>query len=446
MSGEPSSNLKILDGLLRHHPELIALRSEPGVGPQVASAAPGLARLLIGDGAPGRHPLVRILQETAQQELSILAGLCRGHVLRTLTTTVSIVLYLAQLFRQRGDEDEQDGEDEGEGSGSVEDAADALDGSSMVQQAFDKVAEQSKVLDELNQLLPGMGWGFGRGHLERALLSDMERFVELLHRADALKRIADELGRLEKTARSARRKGRRGREEVVGVRLGGSLSEVLPAELALLGDRPTEALFYQRYVERRLLSLEYQGALNDDPDRREGNGPVIACVDTSGSMAGVPEIIAKALILSVMRRVLPRGRRVRLMLFGGPGEFEDRDIGRGPGAMRHFLDFLAMRFHAGTDFDGPLERALDLLAEERYERADVLLITDGYAQASRDVVRRVMNLRKQLGFSVVSVVIGGSPRGVAPFSDRVWTLPATEAGLQRLNISEWSGHFESDGD
>ena len=104
-------------------------------------------------------------------------------------------------------------------------------------------------------------------------------------------------------------------------------------------------------------------------------------------MAGMPEVIAKALVLAVMRRVLPKGRRVRLMLFGGPGDFQDRDIGRGPGAMKHFLDFLSMRFHAGTDFDGPLERALDLLDEERYERADVLLVTDGYARASPAVIQ-----------------------------------------------------------
>ena len=107
--------------------------------------------------------------------------------------------------------------------------------------------------------------------------------------------------------------------------------------------------------------------------------------------------------------------------------------------MRHFLDFLAMRFDAGTDFDGPLERALDLLAEERYERADVLLVTDGYARASHAVVRRVHALRRELGFEVVSVVIGGDRRGVADFSDRVWTVPAADGALENLNLEEWDG-------
>ena len=220
--------------------------------------------------------------------------------------------------------------------------------------------------------------------------------------------------------------------------MGGGLAEVLPTELALLSAPATEDLFYQRYVDHRLLSLEFDGAMHGE-GRQGGEGPVIACIDTSGSMSGTPEVIAKALVLAVMRRVLPKGRRVRLMLFGGPGDFQDRDIGRGPAAMQHFLDFLAMRFDAGTDFDGPLERALDLLDEERYERADVLLVTDGYARASHAVVERVRALRRELGFEVVSVVIGGDRRGVAGFSDRVWTIPASEGALGSIDLTEWDG-------
>jgi len=431
-------DLSILEQLLEHHPELIALRAERGTGRRVAGAADDLGRLLIGATDAPAHPLVAALTEGAPDEVAILVGLCRGNLMRTMTTTVSILVFLAEFLKRREEEAEEEDGDGDSGDGE----AGELDGAEMVQQAFDAVAKQGQMLDDLNQLLPDMGWGFGKGHLESALLQDMARFTELLQRSAALRRIADELGRLERTQRKRPKPPRGGRDEVVGVRSGGTLSEVLPTELALLGSRDTEDLFYQRYVDQRLLSLEYKGAQADVDERRGGEGPVIACVDTSGSMSGVPEVIAKALILSVMRRVLPKGRRVRLMLFGGPGEFEDRDIGRGPGAMRHFLDFLAMRFSAGTDFDGPLERALDLLDEARYEQADILVVTDGYASAGHAVVQRVHALREALGFSVVSVVIGGSPRGVAPFSDRVWTLPADPGALDNLNLSEWDQTFE----
>ena len=419
-------NLHILDQLLLHHPELIALRSGGGVGRSVVTAAPSLARVLLGVTEESGHPLVDALLKNAAAELAILSGLCRDHLLRTLTTTVTIIVYLARIL----DQPDEDAAGEGGEGGEAQ-----IDGQAMVEQAFDQVAAQGEVLDELNQLLPDVGWGFGRGHLENALLQDMARFAELMKRSDALKRIAEELGRLEQRQRSRPSPPRGGRESVVGVRMGGGLAEVLPTELALLSAAASEDLFYQRYVDHRLLSLEFEGSLAEE-GRVGGEGPVIACVDTSGSMSGMPEVIAKALVLAVMRRVLPKGRRVRLMLFGGPGDFQDRDIGRGPAAMQHFLDFLTMSFHAGTDFDGPLERALDLLAEERYERADVLLVTDGYARTSAAIVQRVHALRRELGFEVVSVVIGGSAHDVRRFSDRVWRLSAEPGALESLRLEE----------
>lgn len=427
-----SSNLHILDQLLLHHPELVALRAGSGGGRSAATAAPDLARVLIGAAQESGHPLVDALLTGAAAELAILCGLCRDHLLRTVTATISIVTWLARIL-DRPEEEEGEGDGDGEPGGMSE-----SDRGGMLEDAFDQVGAQGEVLDELSQMLPDLGWGFGRGHLERALLSDMARFTELLKRSDALKRIAEELGRLEQSQRARPSPPRGGRDAVVGVRMGGGLAEVLPTELALLGSPSSEDLFYQRYVDHRLLSLEFDGAMNGE-GRQGGEGPVIACIDTSGSMSGMPEIIAKALVLAVMRRVLPKGRRVRLMLFGGPGDFQDRDIGRGPGAMQHFLDFLSMRFDAGTDFDGPLERALDLLAEERYERADVLLVTDGYARASHAVTERVRALRRELGFEVVSVVIGGSRSGVAGFSDRVWTIPASEGALGKIDLTEWDG-------
>lgn len=426
--------LHILDQLLMHHPELIALRSAGGMRRSVVSAASSLARVLIGASAHSAHPLVDALLRGAAAELDILCGLCRDNLLRTVTTTVTIIVYLAQIL----DRPEPEGEDGAASSDPMRGELAEADKTNLIEQAFDQVAAQGQVLDELNQLLPDVGWGFGRGHLESALLQDMERFAALLKRSDALRQIAEELGRLEQSQRRRPSPPRGGRDAVVGVRMGGGLAEVLPTELALLGTPASEDLFYQRYVDHRLLSLEFEGSLAAE-GRVGGEGPVIACIDTSGSMAGMPEIIAKALVLAVMRRVLPKGRRVRLMLFGGPGDFQDRDIGRGPGAMKHFLDFLTMRFHAGTDFDGPLERALDLLAEERYERADVLLVTDGYARAGAAVVSRVHALRRELGFEVVSVVIGGDRRGVAGFSDRVWSVPASAGALENLKLEEWDG-------
>lgn len=438
----------LIDELLDRHPELIAMEPQPPLR-FLLEAAPHLARFLGGVTDLHGHALVEALNRVAPSEMAMARGLCRHQLMRTVTTTASVLVLIAAMLRAEGDDAPpaaaQEGEEGGEGDEEGDEEGEAqpeegplggMDPSQLFQKAFEEVTAQSEAVDALNQLMPGLGWGVGRGHIEQVLLRDMALMAQLMSQAGQLKEIADELGRFERAAR--RRDPRRGgRSTVVGVRVGGELSDVLPGELAMLSDGATEDLFYQRYVERRLLTLELEGSL-EAPDHDGGRrGPVIACVDTSGSMAGRPELVAKALILAVLRRVLPQGRPVRLMLFGGPGDFVDMDIGRSPSAMRRLLEFLTMSFHSGTDFDGPLERAMEMLEEARYEQADVLVITDGYCEASPRIVRRVETLRQALGFEVASVVVGEHPRGVAAFSDRVWLVPRHGDAGEHLDISAW---------
>ena len=101
------TNLHMLDQLLLHHPELVALRSEGGVGRSVVTAAPSLARVLIGATEESGHPLVDALLKGAASELAILTGLCRGHLLRTLTTTVTIIVYLARVLENDEPDDSE---------------------------------------------------------------------------------------------------------------------------------------------------------------------------------------------------------------------------------------------------------------------------------------------------------------------------------------------------
>ena len=74
------------------------------------------------------------------------------------------------------------------------------------------------------------------------------------------------------------------------------------------GDEATEDLFYMRLLERRLVSLELTGGGDEGVAQGDRRGPVIACIDTSASMEGPPELAAKALVLAVCRKVIPRGR------------------------------------------------------------------------------------------------------------------------------------------
>lgn len=292
----------------------------------------------------------------------------------------------------------------------------------------------------LERLVPGVGWGAQPGMLSRVLLDGLGTWVKLLDVLPELAALADRLGRLEA---ASRREGLTdgGSEEVVGVTLGGDVSRALPGELALLADPDTEDLFYLRLLEQRLVSLQLAGAGLDGVAVPERRGPVLIALDTSGSMRGAPGIVARALVLAVARRVLPQGRVVHLLSFGGHGEATELRLRRGEGGIASLLTFLAQRFDGGTDFDTPLKRALELIEEDALARADVLIVTDGQAGAGEPIVRAVAAARASLGLRVYAAVVAGGPLdGVRPFCDEVWPVdprqPAAHALLETLEHAE----------
>ena len=140
-------------------------------------------------------------------------------------------------------------------------------------------------------------------------------------------------------------------------------------------------------------------------------------------------------MLTVCRQALPRGRAVHLLLFGGPGERTEIRVRRGKGGLEGLLAFLEMGFHGGTDFDGPLLRAVELLGERDLDRADFLVVTDGLGRAAPHVVEKVDRARAERGVRVWSVIIGRQDtRSVKAFSDEVWVLMGGEGLSLRLSI------------
>jgi len=206
-------------------------------------------------------------------------------------------------------------------------------------------------------------------------------------------------------------------EETSGVSLGGDLSRMLPAEALGLASRrgALKRLWHSRWAERRLMSYERVGWQEEDSRildeleyRPAGElGPIILCLDTSGSMAGTRETVAKAATLECLRAAHLQGRQCYLYAFSGPEEVRELELGAEPGAMAALLDFLASSFDGGTDVDRPLELSLQRLEENDWERADVLMVTDGEIPgAGRQIRKGLEEARVQLGLRVHALVVG----------------------------------------
>src|SRR5262249_30102207 len=110
----------------------------------------------------------------------------------------------------------------------------------------------------------------------------------------ALRRICELAGRYRRLAQSRQRqKAAHGLDDVVGVALGGDVGKLLPSELAKLALPELELDTLRRLVERQCLCREH---CSIEPVAK---GPVIICVDESGSMSGEKVHTAKALALAL---------------------------------------------------------------------------------------------------------------------------------------------------
>jgi len=306
-----------------------------------------------------------------------------------------------------------------------------------LQGALEQAVAAASACDEavlaLADLLPGLGWDLRTGNLHEVLALDLSALADLLRRLPALRRIVDELGRAETIERSLPRADAGGRESVVGARVGGELSDVLPCELALLSGPDTEDLFYQRFIEGRLVSLELTGTITETSKSQRRRGPAIACIDTSGSMGGAPEAVAKALVLVVARRMVRERRPLHVLLFGGPGEASGIEIRPGRVGIHGLLRFLQMSFSAGTDYDTPLLRAVELLRGETFQRADVVIVTDGLCRASARVTETVREAKRRAEARVLGVVIGSEMAGLEAFCDALWLVRPARGGEFELH-------------
>ncbi|MEI8266018.1 MAG: VWA domain-containing protein [Betaproteobacteria bacterium] len=208
--------------------------------------------------------------------------------------------------------------------------------------------------------------------------------------------------------------------ELTGIRFAADLACMLPAEAALLRHPLGRRLWRARHAEGRLLAHDSQavltdwrpdpsatarGGLREAPPEPRAHGPFILCLDTSGSMGGAPELIAKAVAIAALRAARASGRGCRLIAFGGPGELLERDLA-GPGGLQALLDLMGQGFDGGTDVQTPIERAVDLVHVQAWASADLLIVSDGEFGCVPSTLQRLDDARTTLGLAVHGILVG----------------------------------------
>lgn len=209
--------------------------------------------------------------------------------------------------------------------------------------------------------------------------------------------------------------------ETRGVHRSDRIARMLPAEAMLLGHPLLRLVWHARRAERTLLSYEDDDRMQElrlhrsrvtqpriglQPGRRPEMGPILLCVDTSASMQGGAEAVAKAVVLEAMRAAHDQHRPCHVFAFGGPGELLELELAVDSGGIGRLTSFLGQAFHGGTDICAPLDRAIAKLEDSRWQLADLLIASDGEFGATPATVARLNAVKRALGLRVQGVLIG----------------------------------------
>ncbi|WP_310567847.1 vWA domain-containing protein [Hydrogenophaga sp.] len=300
--------------------------------------------------------------------------------------------------------------------------------------------------EEALSLLKSLGdhahlhWDDLKGQLSRREWTEARRIGGLLERLPALAQFIDGVGRrqlaahqpLARTVRPETQAPERAAPQptddderhpeptaVDGVHRSRTLARMTGSESLNLTHPVLRRLWRARFAEAQLLTYDDRartprpnprprpdGAAARVHDAPLGLGPLIVCLDTSGSMQGAPENVAKACVLQALRSAHAGDRACQLLAFGGPGELLERPLTRTAAGLDALLDLMGQAFDGGTDVQTPIERAVEQVQQQGWQDADVLIVSDGEFGLTPATLAQLRQAKERLGLRVHGILIG----------------------------------------
>lgn len=324
----------------------------------------------------------------------------------------------------------------------------------------DELENLLELIRTLSRQLEALGLDLGilidlsQGQLSPQDIEQFKRWAQYLSNDAGMKALCDLLGKLRQIELSERieqintvhiqevwQPDPNSREEIIGVRLGRDLEHTLPSELALLADSDTSVLFDMKYIESRLMCFDMRGlqlvgeqnkcVKEQRTSEKDKMGPMVICIDTSGSMHGMPETIAKAVALYMATKARAQKRACYLINFST--NIETLDLGLENG-MKSLMHFLQMSFHGGTDVAPALKHALDTMQREQYAKADLLVISDFVMGHLPSKILDAIEVQRFNGNRFHSLVINGGfhAQDVRSLFDQEWIYDPYSSQITEL--------------
>ena len=340
------------------------------------------------------------------------------------------------------------------------------------QALLSQLEELLKLFEELTASLddlgvdPGIWLDLSDGNLTSQDIEQFKQWADYLKNDPMAQEICDLLGRMRDVEKEERIEkiftthsvdtwvpDINAKEEIVGIRLSQDIENIIPSELALLADPETSILFDLKFIENQLMTFDMVGlqqqtteieveeehAYSEDGEQ----GPMILCIDTSGSMHGRPETIAKAVSLFLATKAREADRPCYLINFSTGITTLDLS---GKGGLASLTSFLSKSFRGGTDVAPALLHTLDVMKEDAYKKADVLVISDFImGSLPEDILSGIEDQREE-GSQFYSLVVGSCfmSNRLKTLFDYEWVYNPNSSSITELvNYHQQSGLLEN---
>ncbi len=313
---------------------------------------------------------------------------------------------------------------------------------------IEELKKLQEILDPFTGFL-GRMWDMSKGNWQRVNFDILQKYAELLKRDKSLQELAEMLGRMQQAEKEYEEElftkiqiktewktEHANKADLIGVHESDDLSSLLPSEVALLTDEDTQWLFYKKFAEKKLQTFEYQARMlshrkekfqdKKQKEKEDKKGPFIICVDTSGSMHGTPEMVAKVLCFAILKMAIRDNRKCYLVSFST--SIETINLTDLKNSLDKIVSFLSMSFYGGTDAIPAMKEALRMLATEDYKKADVIMISDFIMPEFDQKTKQEIQKAKENKTKFHSLVIGSSQnQALIKEFDNNWVYDTTQS-------------------
>jgi uncharacterized protein with von Willebrand factor type A (vWA) domain len=317
--------------------------------------------------------------------------------------------YVVSLTPEERKECEGDGGTDGESIGNtvkrIRSTGNALKG------AQEDVSDAKDAMSGIG----GMGATDGTADPKQAM-----QIFKRLRKDKSLKSIVQKMGRYLRLAQSMQRQKRtHGLDDVVGIELSGDIHRILPSELALLADEDLEMDILRKIAERQAMSREYRAY------EGAAKGPIVVCVDESGSMQGEPHANAKAFAAALGWIAKSQNRWCAFVGFSGGTEGTRLAMPPHKWDSAKFMDWLTHFYGGGTTLDVPLDELPRVYWPEFQAprgKTDVVIITDACVDCPESMAAKFNAWKLAEKVKCYGIIIGDEPGDLNLVCDQTWSV------------------------